>query len=250
MAAQGAKRIPDLEVDGVKPAFPQAYSALVLSAAGVSLFITFLVCKNFYPCTVQVQHALLLYLTETITLENIQLTGKAPKIPKTFNQATRKFSTRVTSFNNISMGEITHKLLLIILKLQVESYDKIVAGAMDIAKKTHKTIHTDEVIDLTTDGPPEEFTMIVDIPSDDDNETMDLEDVKIKDENEEIEILYKYKDGGTDVDQDQEQDTMEDEYGEIGEAKGLAASGAGTVDCIRHNMKRPQAVGDIQKGKK
>ena len=148
------------------------------------------------------------------------------------------------------MGEITCKLLLITIKLRVESYDKIVAGAMDIAKNTCKTIHTDEVIDLTTDGPPEEFTMIVDIPSDDENKTMDLEDVKIKDENEEIEISYKYKDRGTDVDEEQKQDTMEDEYGEIGEAKGLAASGAGTIDCIQHNTKRPQAVGDLQKGKK
>ena len=156
----------------------------------------------------------------------------------------------MTGFNNISIGKITRKLLLITLKLQVESYDKIVAGAMDIAKKTRKTIHTDEVIDLTTDGPPEEFVMIVDIPSDDENETMDLEDVKIKDENEEIEISYEYKDGGVDVDQEQEQDTMEDEYGEIGEAKGLAASGAGTINCIWHNMKRPQAVGDLQKGEK
>ena len=44
MAAQSAKQIPDIEFNGVKPAFPQAYSALVLSAARVSLFITFLVC--------------------------------------------------------------------------------------------------------------------------------------------------------------------------------------------------------------
>ncbi|KAF7971367.1 hypothetical protein HWV62_21322 [Athelia sp. TMB] len=29
---------------------------------------------------------------------------------------------------------------------------------------------------------------------------------------------------------------------------GLAATGAGTVDCARHNMKRPNAVGDLQKG--
>ena len=148
------------------------------------------------------------------------------------------------------MGEITCKLLLITLKLRAESYDKIVAGAMDIDKKTHKTIHTDEVIDLTTDGPAEEFMIIVDIPLDDENKTMDLEDVKIKGKNEEIEILYEYKDGGMDVDEEQDQDTMEDEYGEIGEAKGLAASGAGTVDCIQHNMKRPQAVGDLQKGEK
>ena len=122
----------------------------------------------------------------------------------------------MTGFNDISMGKITCKLVLLItLKLRVESYDKIVAGAMDIAKKTHKTIRTDEVVDLTTDEPPEEFAMIVDIPSDDENEITDLEDVKIKDENEEIEILYEYEDGGMDMDEEQEQDTMEDEYEEI-----------------------------------
>ncbi|KAG1741401.1 hypothetical protein EDD22DRAFT_786709, partial [Suillus occidentalis] len=31
---------------------------------------------------------------------------------------------------------------------------------------------------------------------------------------------------------------------------GLAATGAGTVDCARHNFKRPCAVGDLQKGEK
>ena len=74
---------------------------------------------------------------------------------------------------------------------------------------------TDEVIDLTTDEPPGEFAMIVDIPSDGENKTTDLEDVKIKDENKEIEISYKYEDAGADVDEEQEQDTMEDKYGEI-----------------------------------
>ena len=29
---------------------------------------------------------------------------------------------------------------------------------------------------------------------------------------------------------------------------GLAATGVGTVDCARHNMKLPNAVGDLQKG--
>ncbi|KAJ8581383.1 hypothetical protein M405DRAFT_854827 [Rhizopogon salebrosus TDB-379] len=32
--------------------------------------------------------------------------------------------------------------------------------------------------------------------------------------------------------------------------RGLAATGLGTVDCARHNMKRPNAVGDLQKGEK
>lgn len=32
--------------------------------------------------------------------------------------------------------------------------------------------------------------------------------------------------------------------------KGLASSGAGTVDCSRHDMKRPVSVGDLQKGER
>lgn len=32
------------------------------------------------------------------------------------------------------------------------------------------------------------------------------------------------------------------------DAKGLVATGVGTVDCTRHNMKRALAVGDLQKG--
>lgn len=31
---------------------------------------------------------------------------------------------------------------------------------------------------------------------------------------------------------------------------GLAATGAGTVDCARHNMKRPMSVGDLQAGER
>lgn len=33
-------------------------------------------------------------------------------------------------------------------------------------------------------------------------------------------------------------------------ACGLAATGVGTVDCARHNLKRPCAVGDLQKGER
>ncbi|KAJ7744329.1 hypothetical protein B0H16DRAFT_1322199 [Mycena metata] len=34
------------------------------------------------------------------------------------------------------------------------------------------------------------------------------------------------------------------------EARGTASSGVGTVDCARHNMKRPLAVGDLQLGER
>ncbi|KAJ7802109.1 hypothetical protein B0H14DRAFT_2385799 [Mycena olivaceomarginata] len=34
------------------------------------------------------------------------------------------------------------------------------------------------------------------------------------------------------------------------EARGTASSGIGAVDCARHNMKRPNAVGDLQLGER
>lgn len=34
------------------------------------------------------------------------------------------------------------------------------------------------------------------------------------------------------------------------EARGTASSGIGAVDCARHDMKRPQAVGDLQLGER
>ncbi|KAJ7714692.1 hypothetical protein DFH07DRAFT_762966, partial [Mycena maculata] len=34
------------------------------------------------------------------------------------------------------------------------------------------------------------------------------------------------------------------------EARGTASSGIGAVDCARHNMKRPNAVGDLQRGER
>ncbi|KAJ7282331.1 hypothetical protein C8J57DRAFT_1448037 [Mycena rebaudengoi] len=34
------------------------------------------------------------------------------------------------------------------------------------------------------------------------------------------------------------------------DARGTASSGIGTVDCARHNLKRPRAVGDLQQGEK
>lgn len=32
--------------------------------------------------------------------------------------------------------------------------------------------------------------------------------------------------------------------------KGIAASGVGTIECSRHDMKRPNSVGDLQKGER
>ena len=101
----------------------------------------------------------------------IHNTGKPPSpLPKSFNNLTGKFSTQGTGFNNLSWGEQTHGLIkLIVHKLRQESFDKVVAGAKEITKKTHSSIHIKEVIDLTSDEPPEEFAILIDLPSDEED---------------------------------------------------------------------------------
>ena len=221
VAIQGAQQIPDLEADGAKPAFAQAYGALALCAAGVSLCIIFLVHYILIYSVHQVQHALLLYGSETITLEMIQTTGKAPtRLPKTLNQSTGKYSTRATGFNDVSCGELTHTLLkLITVVLQPESYDKIVVGAKAIAVKTRRATQADNVIDLTADEPPAEFAMLVDNPSDDEdgdnkgNNSIKVEgDDNIKIEGEEDAEFENEEYNNQD---DQEQGAMEEEYEEL-----------------------------------
>jgi hypothetical protein len=107
----------------------------------------------------------------------IHNTGKTPSpLPKSLNQSTGKYSTRGTGFNDSSWGEQTRGLVkLIVHKLRPESYDKVVAGAKEIVKKTRSSVRTEEIIDLTTDEPPEEFEMVMDLPSDEDSE-MDIKD--------------------------------------------------------------------------
>ena len=43
-AAQGARRVPELEVESKRPAYDHSYGALALSAAGVSQFSCFIIC--------------------------------------------------------------------------------------------------------------------------------------------------------------------------------------------------------------
>ena len=107
----------------------------------------------------------------------VRTTGKPPSpLPKTFNHATGEFSTRSTGFNETAWGDQTRGFVKLINKqLRPESYDKIVMGAWDIAKKSRGVVCTEEVIDLTGDEPPDEFAMLINIPSDDDK----LEDRKI-----------------------------------------------------------------------
>ena len=85
------------------------------------------------------------------------------------------------------------------------NYDKVISGV----KKTCSSICTKEVIDLTTDEPPDEFAMIVDLPSDKEDSNMvvvnnelgnedgydgwDRNDVAIyKDEEEATQSLWLY----------------------------------------------------------
>ena len=132
----------------------------------------------------------------TITLEMIRNTGKPPSpLPKLFNNSTGKYSNQGTGFNESSWGEQTRGFVkLIVHKLRPESYNKVIVGAREIVKRTCSSVHTEEVIDLTTDKPPDEFVMVIDLPSDEDSET---DVVKNEPENH-----YRDNDGYDDADGD------------------------------------------------
>ena len=104
----------------------------------------------------------------------IHHTGKPPSpLPKSFNNLTGKFSTRGTGFNESPWGEQTRGLVkLIVHKLRQESYNKVIAGAKEIVKRTRSSVRTEEVIDLTSDEPPDEFAMIVDLLLDEEDGNM------------------------------------------------------------------------------
>ena len=69
----------------------------------------------------------------------------------------------------MSWGDQMREFIKLINKrLRPESYDNIIAGAQDIAKKTQRAIQTEEIIDLTNDELLDEFVMLVDVPLDED----------------------------------------------------------------------------------
>lgn len=118
--------------------------------------------------------------------------------------------TLSTSFNNASWGEQTQGLVkLIVKKLQPDSYNKIIEAAREFVKKTHGAICTDvEVIDLTNNDPPEEFGILVDVPSDEDNDMS-----VVKEESEDGNVGFDDSDGdevvGSTADKEEE-DTYEE----------------------------------------
>ena len=76
----------------------------------------------------------------------------------------------------LTWGDQTQGFVKLINKqLRPESYNKIVMGAWDIAKKSCSVVCTEEVIDLMGDEPPDGFAMLINVPSDDDR----LEDRRI-----------------------------------------------------------------------
>ena len=144
-------------------------------------------------------------------------TGKVPsRLPQTFNHSTGKFSTQSTGFNNTSWGGQAWGLVkLIIKKLWLDSYDKIVEAAREFVKKTHGTIHTNvEVIDLTNNDPPEEFGMLVDVPSDEDDEDKHNGMSVVKEESEDGNVGFDDSDGDEVVGSaaDKEEEDAYEEY--------------------------------------
>ena len=98
----------------------------------------------------------------------VRTTHKLPSpLLKAFNCATGEFSTHSTGFNETTWGDQTWGFIKLINKqLRLERYDKIVVGVWDIAKKSCSVVCTEEVIDLMGNEPPDEYTMLIDIPSD------------------------------------------------------------------------------------
>ena len=151
-------------------------------------------------------------MTGTITLQMICNTGKPPsQLPKAFNGSTSKFSTHSTGFNDSAWDGQTQEFVKLINKrLRPKSYDNIVTGTQDFAKKTCRAIQTEEIIDLTTDELPDEFAMLIDVPLDD--EDIDIQVVNTRgnlenefdDDNDEGGVLDDNDDKGAVLDNDNE----------------------------------------------
>ena len=80
-------------------------------------------------------------------------------------------------------------------------------GVREIVKRPCSSVCTEEVIDPTTDEPPDKFAMVVDLPSDEEDSEMDV--VKNEPENH-----YRDDDGYDDVDSNDAAgyDVEEEEY--------------------------------------
>lgn len=105
----------------------------------------------------------------------IQETGKAPTpIPKTFTLPTNRIPSNSTCFSETAWGAQTRELIKTIkITLRPDSWNKIIESATDLARKTRRGARNNDVdIDLTNDDDdddniPDEFAMVVDLPSDD-----------------------------------------------------------------------------------
>ena len=166
-AAQGARRVPELEVKSKRPAYNHSYGALALSAAGVSQFGCLIICWKSKIIFTSSAHSPPLCNWHDHSSNGPHNWQAAKPTPEAFNHSTGEFSTHSTGFNETAWGDQTQGFIKLINKwLRPGSYDKIVMGAQDITERSHSVVCTEEVIDLMGNEPPDEYTMLIDIPSD------------------------------------------------------------------------------------
>ena len=159
-AIHGARKVPGVDGPGLA-ANPRG--GLALSIAAVCLIYIFTKC--FSPHDDQVEWALTLVATSTITIEMARSAkGKMFPLPKTPNYSTGKVSNRQTGFNDAAWGKSTRAYVEgINQELGVDMLKLIIHRATRACAKTNRTEDRTANRD-TTKGKPDKRTQLKDRP--------------------------------------------------------------------------------------
>ena len=109
----------------------------------------------------QVEHALKLIASGTITIEMVQKAkGRVPMLPKQINQATGKASNQFTGFNEALWGTRCSSYISSAKKLSASRFDEIISLAAEYLK-----VEDDDVIEIADDDDDDIRANIVDVSS-------------------------------------------------------------------------------------
>jgi hypothetical protein len=111
-----------------------------------------------------------LIATQTITITTVRAaTSKAIPLPRLFNRASAKESTRLTGFNDTAWGGNTRSYTKSARKLESSRFEKILEGAKTFmvmkGNRARKAAPAIEVIEIDNDN--DERACLVDTNSDD-----------------------------------------------------------------------------------
>src|ERR1700728_3864094 len=101
----------------------------------------------------QVERALTLFATGTITIETIRMAkGKTISLPKTLNYSMGKVSNRQTGFNDATWGKSTRSYVIGINNLSDDMFELIICHAKEFVKMSHQTHSKGEFDQMATGG--------------------------------------------------------------------------------------------------